>query len=72
MILLLLWRRASYAGCFAGMLTGFVVAIVWQQTYSASSPEIEIYNLPLAFVVAAIVNVAVSLLTRKSARFAIR
>lgn len=62
-ILILLWRRASFGGCLAGMLTGFAVAIIWQQTYGAAARDIEIYNLPLAFVVALIVNVVVSLLT---------
>ncbi len=60
-ILLLLWPRASYAGCIAGMLTGFAVAIGWQLTYDASRTGIEIYNLPLAFVAAFLVNVVVSL-----------
>jgi len=62
MILLLLWKRASYAGCLAGMLTGFVVAIVWKLAYDPQATGIEIYNLPLAFVTALVINVAVSLL----------
>lgn len=64
MILLLLWRRASYAGCLAGMFTGFATAILWQRLYTAQepSPEIEIYNLPLAFIAAMVVNICVSLL----------
>ncbi len=62
MILLLLWRRASYAGCFAGMLTGFATAIIWKQVYDAGETGIEVYNLPLAFVAALIVNVIVSLI----------
>ncbi len=60
-ILLLFWRRATYAGCLAGMVTGFVVAIVWQNTYGAADRAVEVYNLPLAFVCAAAVNVLVSL-----------
>ena len=63
MILVLLWRRASYAGCIAGMLTGFATALIWQQTYGAQTRDIEVYNLPIAFVAALIVNVVVSLLT---------
>lgn len=62
LILLLFWKRASYAGCVAGMLTGFIVAIVWQQVYDAGVTGIEIYNLPFAFLCALIVNVAVSLI----------
>ncbi len=63
MILVLLWRRATYAGCLAGMLTGFATAIIWKQTYGATDHEVEIYNLPLAFISALVVNVVVSLLT---------
>jgi sodium/proline symporter len=63
LILALLWRRASFGGCLAGMLTGFAVALVWQQTYGASPRNVEVYNLPLAFVAALIVNVVVSVLT---------
>ncbi len=65
-ILLLLWKRASYAGCIAGMSSGFAVALIWGIIHTAPKPPdpafIEIYNLPLAFVAAMIVNVVVSLL----------
>jgi Na+/proline symporter len=66
-ILLLLWRRASYAGCIAGMLTGFIMAIVWKLTYMdyrVAHPDAglpEIYNLPFAFICALVLNVIVSL-----------
>jgi sodium/proline symporter len=62
MILLLLWRRASYAGCLAGMLTGFATAIIWKLAYNPEATGVEIYNLPLAFLAALIVNVVVSLI----------
>jgi sodium/proline symporter len=61
-ILVLFWKRASYAGCLAGMLVGFVVALVWQTTYGQLEHVVEVYNLPLAFVCATCANVAVSLL----------
>jgi len=61
MILALLWKRASYAGCLCGMLTGFAMAIIWKQTYGAVDREIEIYNLPIAFVAAFVVNFVISL-----------
>ncbi len=62
LILMLLWRRASYAGCFAGMLTGFSGAIAWKQWYTPGPQDPEIYNLPLAFAAAIVVNVVVSLI----------
>jgi Na+/proline symporter len=61
-ILLLLWRRASYVGCLAGMLTGFVVALVWPSVYNEAETGVHIYNLPLAFLAALVVNVVLSLL----------
>ena len=76
-ILLLLWKRASYAGCLAGMLTGFVVALAWPHVYHADvwgrvwpgafvdgNPVVQVYNLPLGFILALMVNVVVSLFTR--------
>jgi Na+/proline symporter len=63
LILALLWRRASYTGCVAGMLTGFSVALTWPHIWT---PQVEadtgvhIYNLPLAFVCALIVNLVFS------------
>ncbi len=66
MILLLLWKRASYLGCLLGMLTGFVVAIAWKLLYDPAATGIEVYNLPLAFVAAMVVNVVISLFTRSS------
>ncbi len=63
MILALMWKRASYAGCVAGMLTGFVVAILWKALLDNKIGDVEVYNLPLAFAAATLVNVAVSWLT---------
>ncbi len=60
-ILLLLWRRASYVGCVGGMLTGFVGAVAWKYFLNNNIGGIEVYNLPLAFMAALIVNVLLSL-----------
>ncbi len=62
-VLTLWWKRATYAGSVAGMATGFLAAILWKQLYNADETGIEIYNLPIAFVLALAVNVVVSLLT---------
>ena len=86
LILVLLWKRATYAGCIAGMVTGFGVAGLWKlldpldKLAKANPAEsllpdvtaslqnalagVEIYNLPLAFVCALLVNIVVSLLTK--------
>ena len=62
MILALRWKRASYVGCVTGMLTGFTVAIVWKAVYDNRIGEVEVYNLPLAFLAALMVNIVFSLL----------
>lgn len=67
-ILALMWRRASYAGCIAGMVTGFAVALVWPNVYDKAATGIEVYNLPLAFIAALTVNVLVSLVAPSPGR----
>ena len=59
-ILLLLRKRASCAGCLAGVLVGFVMVFVWHWYCPARATGIEVYNLPLAFVLALIVTLVVS------------
>jgi len=61
LILALFWKRASYAGCIAGMVVGFAVAIIWPNVYDEAATGVHVYNLPLAFVCAFVVNVIVSL-----------
>ena len=60
-VLILLWKRASYAGCVAGMLVGFATALLWKLCLDNEIWSIEVYNLTLAFVLALIVNVIFSL-----------
>lgn len=67
-ILLLLWKRASYAGCIAGMSVGFCTALGWKLLYNNHVGDVEVYNLPLAFVLALIVNIAVSLFSPPQTR----
>jgi hypothetical protein len=43
------------------MLTGFVVALVWPHIYNEQATGVHVYNLPLAFVAALIVNLLASL-----------
>jgi sodium/proline symporter len=63
LILALFWRKASYAGCVAGMLTGFGVALAWPHIWTQqveADMGVSIYNLPLAFVCALIINLVCS------------
>ncbi len=60
MILMILWKRSSYVGCLGGMLTGFVVAILWKVLTDNQVGDVEIYNLPLAFVCALVANMLLS------------
>lgn len=61
-ILAVLWKRASYAGCLAGMLTGFVTVILWGELYDAKATGFEVYNLTVGFCAALVVNVLFSLI----------
>jgi len=68
--LAMLWKRATAAGCVAGMVTGVGVAIVWKRlldTGALEAPWSSFYNLTVAFVCALVVNAAVSLVTYKKA-----
>lgn len=60
-ILLLLWKRASYAGCLGGMIAGFATALVWKLKFDNALGGVEVYNLTLGFAVALVVNIVLSL-----------
>ncbi len=62
--LALLWKRNTYAGCVAGMATGFVTAIAWKQLSDREVIDLPFYNLTIAFLLAVFVNIAVSLATQ--------
>ena len=66
-ILLLWWKRASYRGCVFGMLAGFIVPPLWLHLYEETgrASGVEVYNLPVGFVVALVVNVLVSWLSAR-------
>lgn len=61
LIVLLWWPGARYAGCIAGMVTGFAVAVAWPHFYVSDPGSVEVYNLTAAFFAALFVNVAVCL-----------
>ncbi|MCG6872406.1 MAG: sodium/proline symporter [Gammaproteobacteria bacterium] len=61
LILLLLWPRTTGPGVLAGMLTGFITAIVWRETLHDV-----IYELAPAMLLAFCAVIFVSLLTSRS------
>ncbi|MCP4685158.1 MAG: sodium/proline symporter [bacterium] len=61
-ILGLLWKRTNKAGAIAGMLTGFVVTVVWRNVPMLKGA---IYELVPAFILAFLAVVLVSLVTAK-------
>ncbi|MEC8321325.1 MAG: sodium/proline symporter [Planctomycetota bacterium] len=60
-LLALWWKGATRAGAIAGIATGFGVALGWKWFYDPAATGVEIYNLPVAFIAALVVNVLVSL-----------
>ncbi|MBQ8510584.1 MAG: sodium/proline symporter [Clostridia bacterium] len=65
MIFSLFWKRTTYEGAVAGMITGGVTVIVWNFFISKLGGIFEIYELGPAFVLSSAVIVIVSLLTAK-------
>ena len=61
----LFWKRTTYAGAIAGMLSGGVTVFLWNFFISKLGGVWGIYELLPAFVVSCIVIVVVSLLTKK-------
>ncbi len=77
MILALFWKRINAKGALAGMLTGFVVDVIWNTFFTAGGiipgllkvdwclVDTGLYELLPAFVLALIMAVIVSLLTEE-------
>lgn len=65
-LLALYWKGATRAGAIAGIATGFAMALGWKMFYDEAATGVELYNLPVAFVAALILNVLVSLVTRRN------
>lgn len=71
-LLALFWKRSTLAGAISGMAIGALTVIVWdyiplvngETLYSATG----LYSLVLGFALALIVNVVVSLLTKKPSK----
>ena len=63
-LLALFWKRSTKEGALAGMITGAIVVFLWKYVISGLGGAFAIYELLPAFIVALIVNVIVSLLTK--------
>ena len=68
MLLSLFWRRSNRQGALAGMITGGVMIFVWKFLIKPMGGVFGIYELLPAFLLALIVNVVVSLLTKEPAK----
>ena len=63
-LLSLFWRRANKYGAISGMISGGIMIFLWKYLISGFGGVFAIYELLPAFIVAIIVNVVVSLLTK--------
>ena len=64
MLLALFWRRSNVYGAIAGMLTGGIMIFVWKFLVRPMGGVVNIYELLPAFIIAIVVNVIVSLITK--------
>jgi len=67
-LLALFWRRTNLAGAVSGMLVGAVTCFVWKfvlADQAAAHPIFGLYELAPGFVLAFVVTVVVSLLTKR-------
>lgn len=63
-LLALFWKRSTKEGALAGMITGAIVVFLWKYVISGLGGAFAIYELLPAFIIALIVNIIVSLLTK--------
>lgn len=63
-LLALFWRRSNIQGAVAGMLVGGVMVFVWKYCIAPLGGFFGIYELLPSFVLALVVNVMVSLMTK--------
>ena len=68
MIFSLFWKRTNYQGAIAGMITGGVVAIVWNFFVAPLGGIFAVYELAPAFLLSSIAIVAVSLATAEPSK----
>ena len=63
-LIALFWKRSNRAGAFAGMLAGGLMIFIWKFIVRPMGGLWDIYELLPAFVIALLVNIIVSLLTK--------
>ncbi len=65
MLFSLFWKRTSYAGAVAGMLSGGIMVFVWKLAIKPFGGIFSIYELLPTFIISSLVIVIVSLLSKK-------
>jgi sodium/proline symporter len=64
MLFSLFWKRTTFPGAVAGMLTGGITVVVWKNIISKAGGVFAVYELLPAFILSALVIFIVSLATR--------
>ena len=68
-LLALFWKRSNLAGAIAGMVSGALAVIIWDYIPLIEGAKLsdttELYSLAIGFPLALVVNVIVSLITKK-------
>ena len=65
MLFALFWRRSNIYGAFSGMVVGGSMVFIWKFLIAGFGGPLAIYELLPAFIAACIVNIVVSLITKK-------
>ena len=65
MLFSLFWKRTTFAGALAGMISGGGMVFLWKYVIAKQGGIFAIYELLPAFIVSCIFIVVVSLLTKK-------
>lgn len=65
MLLSLFWKRSNKYGAIAGMVAGGAMVFIWKYVIAKLGGVFEIYELLPAFIIGLVVNVVISLLTKK-------
>ena len=61
----LFWKRTTFHGALAGMITGGVMVVLWQNVISRLGGVFAVYELLPAFIISCIVIAVVSVCTKK-------